>query len=201
MPQLLIATSNSGKLKEIQKIFADLPFTIITPANLNFPDGFDVEETGDSFAANAKLKAEGFGNKAQVLTLAEDSGLVVDALEGRPGIYSKRYGANDQERIEKLLAELVTVPASDRAARFICSAYLYDPIKKSYFTSDGKVEGIIASEPRGETGFGYDPIFIPTEIHHNTLTFAELGPDVKNTLSHRARAVAGIKRFLIDLKA
>jgi XTP/dITP diphosphohydrolase len=199
MIRLLLATTNPNKIREIGNIFTGLSIELVAPDQCHLPAAFEVEETGTTFAENARLKAQGYGHQTGLLTLAEDSGLIVDALDGRPGVYSKRYGDNDAVRNHKILDELKNVPESQRTARFICSAYLYSPDTKQFQTAEGIVEGIIAPEARGLSGFGYDPVFIPTEIHQNTLTFAQLGPEVKNRISHRARAMEGIKQYLVEL--
>lgn len=185
--KLLIATQNKGKQKEILQMVQDLDFECV------FPDGdFDVEETGETFEENAFLKAKAFSEKYGMMALADDSGLVVNALNGRPGVYSKRYGDNDLDRNTKLLLEMEN--HQDRSAYFIAVMCLYGEGVDQCF--EGKVEGSIAQEIRGKEGFGYDPIFIPEGYEK---TFAELGQDVKNTLSHRARALEKVKGELSTL--
>jgi XTP/dITP diphosphohydrolase len=187
MMEILLATQNKGKIKEIQEMLSGLPFTVIVPDS-----DFDVEETGTTFEENARLKAkafsEQFGNK---LALADDSGLVVDALEGRPGVYSKRYGSSDQDRNTKLLSELEQIDDEKRSARFISVIALFGQGIDEVF--EGRVEGKIAKSIRGNQGFGYDPIFIPEGYEQ---TFGELGSEVKNTLSHRAMALKQVLEFL-----
>lgn len=183
---LLLATQNPGKLREIQAILRDLDITVIAPST-----DFDVEETGETFEENAWLKAKGFSEKFDILTLSDDSGLIVDALDGRPGVYSKRYGKDDDERITKLLLEMEG--KEDRSARFISVMCLHGEGIDQCF--EGTVEGTIAQEARGKEGFGYDPIFIPEGYEK---TFAQLGNEVKNKLSHRARAMEKVKGYLRD---
>jgi XTP/dITP diphosphohydrolase len=149
----------------------------------------DVEETGDTFEENARIKALAYARASGLLTLADDSGLEVDALGGAPGVHSARYagpGADDAGRYRKLLAELADVPPKRRAARFRCVVALARPAG-ILSTAEGTVEGAIGFEPRGSHGFGYDPVFLVEG--HGGQTLAELPPDVKNAISHRARAV------------
>ena len=187
MTEILLATQNKGKVKEIQEMIKGLPYTVMIPDS-----EFDIEETGTTFAENARLKAKAFCQRfGNNLTLADDSGLVVDALDGRPGVYSKRYGNTDAHRNMKLLNELNFVPAEKRTARFVCVIALYGPGVDAVF--EGKVEGKIADSIRGNQGFGYDPIFIPNGYDN---TFGELGSEVKNTLSHRANALKLVLDFL-----
>src|SRR6185295_3565481 len=169
MRTLLIATRNRGKLKEIKKLLEDLPFNIVDLSQ--FPSIETVEESGDTFADNASLKATGYARQAGVLTLADDSGLMVDALDGAPGVHSARYageGASDNERTEKLLRALTDVPQSQRGARFVSVIAIAQNEGKAVNMSMGECKGEIAREPRGDGGFGYDPIFIP---EGSTLTF------------------------------
>jgi XTP/dITP diphosphohydrolase len=165
----------------------NVPVEIIVPNS-----DFDVEETGMTFEENAILKARAYSEKfPEVFVLADDSGLVVDALDGRPGVYSKRYGDTDEHRNAKLLSELKDVSNSERTARFVSVIALIGQGVEEVF--EGVVEGAIGFEARGEDGFGYDPVFIPEGYKK---TFAELGTEVKNTLSHRARALEKVKKFL-----
>lgn len=187
MTKLLLATQNQGKINEIKQILHDLQIEVMTAD----PD-FDVEETGATFEENALLKANGFSQKYPgVLVLADDSGLIVDALDGRPGVYSKRYGSSDFERNTKLLAELKNIEENKRTARFVSVMALVGVGVRQVF--EGTVEGTISTEIRGQNGFGYDPVFIPAGYEQ---TFAELGTDVKNTMSHRARALEKVKYYL-----
>lgn len=194
LQKLLIASTNQGKIAEIQKIFSDLNIKIVTPTDVGIDPNFDVEETGTTFKANATLKAKAFAKLSHLSTLADDSGLVVDALDGRPGVYSHRYGPTDQARNHKLLSELKNVPSSRRTARFVAAIVIYDPNTNKTLTAQGLVEGTIADSSKGSDGFGYDPIFIPTE--GDGRTFAEFTAEEKNAISHRARALQQIKTLL-----
>jgi XTP/dITP diphosphohydrolase len=186
MPKLLIATSNRGKLEEIQALLADLPVILVTPADLGLK--LHVEETGDTYAENAALKAQAYAQASGLPTLADDSGLEVAALDGAPGLYSARYApqenATDADRRAYLLANLKGF-SRPWDARFICVVALTysggDPV-----FYEGICPGEIIPEERGTNGFGYDPIFL---VENTSLTMAELPMAEKNTLSHRARAV------------
>src|ERR1044071_9525213 len=159
MRTLLIATRNRGKLKEIQKLLEDLPFKIVDLSQ--YPSIETVKESGDTLAANASLKASVYARQAGVLTLADDSGLMVYALGGAPGVHSARYageGASDGERTEKLLWALADTPKSQRGARFASVIAIAQNDGKIVNVSSGECSGQIASEPRGNRGFGYDPI-------------------------------------------
>jgi len=199
MRTLLIATRNRGKLKEIKKLLEDLPFNLVDLSQ--FPSIETVEESGDTFADNASLKATGYARQAGVLTLADDSGLMVDALDGAPGVHSARYageGASDNERTEKLLRALTDVPQSQRGARFVSVIAIAQNEGKAVNMSMGECKGEIAREPRGDGGFVYDPIFIPES---STLTFGQLEAAEKNRISHRARALSKAAAFLRALTA
>src|SRR2546421_7598004 len=199
MRTLLLATRNRVKLKEIKKLLDDLPFNIVDLSR--YPSIEIVEESGDTFAANACLKASGYARQAAVLTLADDSGLIVDALDGVPGVHSARYAgerASDGERTEKLLRALAEVPPSQRGARFVSVIAIAQNEGKIVNMSVGECKGAITREPRGYGGFGYDPIFIPEGF---TLTFAQLEAAEKNRISHRARALSKAAGFLRALTA
>ena len=199
MIELTVATRNSHKTREIQHILG-LEFRV---GDLGaHPEISEIRETGTSFEENAKLKALAASRQLAALVIADDSGLEVDALGGAPGIYSARYaGANATERdkIQKLLGELARVRATDdqRRARFRCVVALAHN-GKLLGTFEGVVEGRIADQMRGDAGFGYDPIFIPEGFEQ---TFGELAPDVKNTISHRAKAMraAAVKLHQLQL--
>ncbi|MEJ2210979.1 MAG: XTP/dITP diphosphatase [Anaerolineae bacterium] len=191
MTKLLIATNNPGKVREYEELLKDLPTVEIT-----FPTreglALEVEESGQTFEENARLKATAFCAAAGLPTLADDSGLEVDALHGAPGVRSARYagpGANDVDRYRKLLAELAGVPPERRSARFRCVVALALPDGRVH-TAAGACEGEIGFAPRGEFGFGYDPVFIVAGQEGRTM--AELAPEVKNRISHRARAVEAL---------
>jgi XTP/dITP diphosphohydrolase len=189
LDKLLVATNNPGKIREYRELLEGLPETV----DMTFPaqEGIDleVEESGDTFAENARIKATAYAQASGLLTLADDSGLEVDALGGAPGVRSARYagpGATDADRYRKLLAELAGIPPGQRAARFRCVVVLALPDGRTY-TADGTCEGEIGFTARGEHGFGYDPVFIVEGYGGKTL--AELGSEEKNRISHRARAV------------
>ncbi len=186
MLEILVATANRGKLHEIQSLLADLPLRLLIPADLGL--SLEVAETGDTYAANAALKASAFARLAGLLTLADDSGLEVDALGGLPGVRSARFsplpGANDADRRSYLLAQLDGKPRP-WTAHFHCTVALAEADgETTYF--EGDCPGEIIPGERGTNGFGYDPIFLLPELGR---TMAELSMDEKNQLSHRARAI------------
>lgn len=196
---LLVATLNKGKLRELQELLSDLPFVLLSLED--FPGIETIPETGSTFLANASLKASGYARQAGVLTLADDSGLVVDALGGRPGVYSARYAGEDTSdaaRVDKLLDEIRDTEISKRTARFVSVTAIAASDGLVLNASQGICEGHIALEPRGAQGFGYDPVFLPETYN---LTFAELTPQIKNQLSHRARSLKGTRDFLLALTA
>ncbi|MBN1660464.1 MAG: RdgB/HAM1 family non-canonical purine NTP pyrophosphatase [Anaerolineae bacterium] len=190
MVQLLVATNNRGKMREYKEILEEgLPPEIEITFPVHEGLDLDVEETGETFEENARLKAEEFARVSGLLTLADDSGLEVDALGGAPGVYSARYagpGTTDATRYRKLLGELADVPLEARSARFRCVVALAGP-EGVIGIAQGAVEGKIGVEPRGSMGFGYDPVFIVDG--YDGLTMAELPPTEKNRISHRARAL------------
>ncbi len=199
MTELVIATRNVGKVKELAELLADLPIRL---HNLNnFTNNFEPEETGATFAENAALKARSYALQTGVRALADDSGLEVEALNGAPGIFSARYAgiaASDQDRIEKLLAELGD--NENRRARFVCAMAVADEKGDIEFTAEGICEGRIAFTASGNGGFGYDPIFVPDGFSE---TFGELSNEVKQQISHRKRAIdkiiQQIRRFYANL--
>ena len=191
----MIATRSKGKFPEIIAVLAGLPFEFI---NLNdipeLPRGYEVEEPATTFEGNAIIKAMTLGKKTGLLTLADDSGLEVDALGGAPGVYSARYApGSDEDRYNKLLQALSDVPGEKRTARFRCVIALYDPSSDRVRTCDGSVEGSMLTEPRGTNGFGYDPIFFTTELQK---TMAQATLEEKNTMSHRGRALQKARAIL-----
>jgi len=195
--KLLIATHNPGKVLEYEELLADLDLEITFPAREGLD--LDVVESGKTFEENARLKALAYARASGLLTLADDSGLEVDALGGAPGVRSARYAgpqASDADRYRQLLAALADVPAGQRAARFRCVVALAQP-DGALLTADGECEGEIGFEPRGEHGFGYDPVFVVQGYGGQTM--AELAPDVKNRISHRARAVLAARPLLQKL--
>lgn len=193
MKSFIIASNNAHKVSELDRILKPLGITALTAkqAGVNLSE---VEETGSTFAENARLKAEAAFKKCGMPSIADDSGLMVDALNGAPGVYSARYageGASDGDKINKLLTELKDVPENDRTAAFVCSICCILESGEIIEVS-GRCEGKIAFEPKGEGGFGYDPVFIA----ENGKSFAELSSDEKDKLSHRGNALRALKAEL-----
>jgi XTP/dITP diphosphohydrolase len=185
MVDLLIATTNLHKLEEYGQIFADLPVKLHSLRDVNID--IDVEETGETFRENALLKAKFYAQESGMLALADDSGLEVAALNGEPGVRSARYagpGASDLDRINLVLKKLEGVPMHERLARFVCSIALARPDGTSEVV-EGYLNGVIEHEPRGDNGFGYDPIFF---VLDENATIGELPAERKNQISHRAVA-------------
>jgi XTP/dITP diphosphohydrolase len=192
---LLIATSNKDKVAEIAEILAGLDLHLLSLDDLLQPHP-PVEETATTFDGNASLKAEYYCAQTGLISLADDSGLEVDALGGRPGVYSARYGGqgkSSEEQIAMLLEELKDVPEERRRARFVCSIAIAGIGKTEIFT--GRCEGLVAFSPRGDAGFGYDPIFFDPQLGR---TFAELTREEKAERSHRGKALRQARRFLIE---
>jgi XTP/dITP diphosphohydrolase len=187
--QLLIATTNKGKLEEISDLLKALPCKLVTPDDIHMD--IEVEENGSSYIENARLKALEYCQASQMPTIADDTGLEVAALHGQPGLYSARFtgshNASDQERRQYLLAKLTKHPRP-WDARFVCAVVLAFPSGK-IFSYENSCEGEIIPEERGSQGFGYDPIFLFPQLG---LTMAELSLDEKNRISHRAKAIRGI---------
>jgi XTP/dITP diphosphohydrolase len=185
--ELLVATTNPGKVHELEKLLgsvADLRLRSLK----DFPDLAVAEEDGATFEANATAKALHYCRLSGLPTVADDSGLVVDALGGRPGVHSSRYAPSDAERIAKLLREIEGVEWPRRTARFICAAAFAIPLPEVHIhaLTTGVLEGHIALEPKGTFGFGYDPIFYVEALGCH---LAEVPPETKNSLSHRAQAI------------
>ena len=195
--KLLVATQNKGKVKEYQHMLANIDDLEIIDLNAVGLGHMDVEETGTAFEENARLKAQAYANASGLLTMADDSGLVVDALDGRPGIYSARYGGvglDDVGRRHKLLTDLAHIPQDKRSARFVCVIALVNPIMKRFEIMRGICEGSITFEERDNgKGFGYDPIFQPTGYER---TFGELDAQTKNSISHRGQAARKLLAYL-----
>ena len=194
--RLLIATNNPGKVREYDDLLQGLGLVLCGLADMGI-DG-QVDETGHTFDENARLKAQAYCQASHLLTLADDSGLQVTVLGGAPGVHSARYagpGASDADRIHKLLAALDGVPWDGRAARFRCVIALAWP-DGHLETFEGQCEGVIALQPRGTNGFGFDPVFYLPELN---CTMAELPIDVKNHISHRGRAAALVRKRLKGL--
>ena len=185
--KLVVATGNPGKLEEIQEYLMELPWKLeLKPAEI------DVDETETSFIANARLKASEVAKAVGKWSIADDSGLAVDALNGAPGIYSARYGNTDKNRIDRLLKELSNI--DNRQAKFICAIAIANPNGKIVLETEGRCHGEILKSPRGSNGFGYDPIFyVPSQRQ----TFAEMSSKTKSQISHRGVA---FKQIMPELK-
>lgn len=182
MKQLVVATSNPGKLEEMQTYLADLDCELVLK-----PPELEVEETGTSFRENAQLKARTIAQALGKCAIADDSGLAVSALNGAPGIYSARYAATDEERIARLLRELEN--ASNRAAEFVCAVAIALPDGTIALERERSCKGEILTTPRGNNGFGYDPVFYFPALQQ---TFAEMEPTLKQKVSHRGLAFSAL---------
>ncbi len=190
--KLVVATNNQGKVKELKKLLEPLGFE---PVSLR-DEGIEIEvvEDGETFAENARLKAEAVYNIVHCPVIADDSGLEIDFLDGAPGIYSARYAgenATDKERMEKVLSELEGTDESLRTARFVCALYCILDDETEYSVI-GTCDGVIGNKPVGENGFGYDPIFVLPDGR----TMAELDASEKNKISHRANALRRLAEVL-----
>jgi XTP/dITP diphosphohydrolase len=194
--EVIIATKNAGKAKEFQSLFAEKGIEV--KSLLDFDNVPDINETGKTFVENAVLKAEAIANYFNKIVIADDSGLAVDALDGKPGVYSARYAGeqkNDQANIEKVLAELKGVPFEQRTARFHCALAVAIPQGRTVVV-EGTCEGYITEEARGTNGFGYDPIFY---VPDKQKTMAELSKEEKNKISHRANALKELQKVWDEL--
>ena len=190
---LVIASGNKGKIGEFKKLLDDFPIDLLTQ-----PVGFEIEETGSTFMENARIKAIAVSQATGNLSLADDSGLSVEALGGAPGIYSSRYASSDKQRIEKLLAELK--PFSNRKAKFECALCIASG-EKVLIEVSGFCEGLITFFPKGQNGFGYDPIF---EVFGLGETYAEMDHEKKKHIGHRGNAfkllIPKLKQLLGSMK-
>lgn len=198
MKEVVIATKNPGKAKEFKTFFAKYDINAVSLPELSKAIE-DVDETGTTFDENAALKAEQIAELLQTPVLADDSGLVIDALDGQPGIYSARYAGepkDDQANIDKVFDELHGVESANRTARFICVLAVAVPGDKTIFKT-GYCEGKILASQSGHNGFGYDPIFIPEGY---TKTMAELSPEEKNKISHRSHAMTQLEDWVNHLQ-
>jgi XTP/dITP diphosphohydrolase len=196
--RLVIATRNEGKAAEIRELLGEIPLQLLSLSD--FDRAGDAEEPEDSYAGNAICKAQYYSLATGEMVLADDSGLEVNALEGKPGVLSARYAgpnATDNERRLKLLHELATSNSPDRRARFVCAVAVSLKDGIILKVTESICEGSIGKEPRGDSGFGYDPIFVPSGYSQ---TFGELPEEVKNQISHRAKAVALMREFLLTEK-
>ena len=195
--KVLVASNNKGKLKEFNKILGELGIECISMNDAGID--IDVEETGTTFLENAKIKAEAIYKIAKIPTVSDDSGLCVDALGGEPGVYSARYAGehgNDEKNNEKLLANLKNIPPEKRTARFMSVVYLVLD-DNTAISAQGTAEGFIIDDPKGENGFGYDPIFFSPTLGK---TFAQASVEEKNAISHRGSALRELKRKLSAIK-
>jgi XTP/dITP diphosphohydrolase len=194
--KLLLATNNPGKVKEYHALLQQLPVELVTPQDINVT--IEVAETGVTYAENARLKALALAKISHLVSLADDSGLEVDALNYEPGIRSSRYagvGATDEHRVKYLLRKLESVPLDKRTAHFICVIAIATPEGKVE-TCTGERAGLITFEPRGNRGFGYDPVFLLPEFGK---TMAELPMSIKNVISHRYKAAQQVPDILRKL--
>ncbi|EHC08900.1 RdgB/HAM1 family non-canonical purine NTP pyrophosphatase [Fischerella thermalis] len=190
MKLLVVATGNPGKLREMQAYLSDSGWELKLK-----PEDLEIEETGDTFAANACLKASLVAKATGNWAIADDSGLEVDVLNGVPGVYSARYGKTDAERITRLLKELGD--EVQRQAQFVCVVAIARPDGAIVLQSEGICRGEILYSPRGDGGFGYDPVFYVPEMQ---MTFAEMTPELKRSISHRGKAFASLLQKLPDLE-
>lgn len=193
LPKLLLATNNAGKVREYRSLLEGIPFELVTPADL----GIDmaVAENGATYEENARIKASAFAKESRLFTLADDSGLEVEALNGEPGVMSARYAgeaASDTDRVNYLLDKLKNVPKEKRTAQFRCVIAIAKVDGSGEFC-EGECKGIITFSPRGENGFGYDPVFYFPELGK---TMAELAVDLKNRISHRGKAAQKARTIL-----
>ncbi len=196
MKEIIIATKNAGKAKEFEHIFK--PYNVRVKSLLDFEEMDDIVEDGKTFEANALIKVRAIANQFNQMVLADDSGLEVDTLDGRPGVYSARYageGRNDEDNILKVLHELEGVPTDERGARFVCALAIVTP-QGDEVVVRGTCEGRILTECLGTEGFGYDPIFY---LPHLSKTMAQLPKSEKNVLSHRADAFVKLQPYLEKL--
>ena len=184
MKELIFASHNKGKIAEIKQLLEPFAIRVLSSEDVNLPD---VEETGKTFEENAKLKALTIAKLQNTVCLADDSGLCGDALDGRPGVYSARYAPNRdfQKAMQKLLSEMFQSKNPSRKAHFSCVLVLAYP-DGQYFSFEGRIDGQIATMLQGNNGFGFDPVFIPNGYQQ---TFAQLGSEIKNKISHRACAL------------
>jgi len=196
-PLLVLGTSNRGKGRELAGLLAEVKLELLTLAD--FPDAIDVVEDGETFADNARLKATQQARHLDRWVLAEDSGLMVDALDGAPGVYSARYSgpnATDESNNGRLLEQLGRTPLEKRTARYVCHVALCDPSGAIRAETESFFSGRILFEPEGSHGFGYDPLF---EVVEYGRSFGVLGPEVKARLSHRAKAARQLIPALVEL--
>ena len=196
MQKLLVGTRNDSKMAELKDLLRELPFELVFLDQVGITQ--EVEETEDTFEGNAVLKAECYGRIANMITVADDSGIEVDALNGEPGVLSARYGGeglNDKDRNDLLLENLSEFEGTGLSARFKCVVAVYNP-EDGTEVFEGKIEGIITHEPRGENGFGYDPLFFYPQKRK---TLAEISAKEKHVISHRGKAVRKAAKYLYSV--
>lgn len=195
MEKIVIATKNKGKVNDFKAIFQPLGYEVVSMFDV--APNMEIEETGCTFEENAVLKAEALAKSLNMMVIADDSGLEIDALGGEPGVYSARYAGDhdDEANIEKVLKKMEHVPNDKRTARFVCVLAIASPNFKTY-TVKGTCEGLITKEKRGTNGFGYDPIFYVPNLGR---TMAELSAEEKGTISHRGNAIRQLKDKLPQL--
>jgi len=195
MTKFVLASNNKGKLREFNDMFASMSINVLPQSEFNIEE---IEETGLSFVENAILKARNAALHSGLPAIADDSGIEVDALQGAPGIYSARFagvGASDADNLKKLLKELEGVPTAERSARFQCLlVYMRHANDPTPVICQGTWEGVILESPQGENGFGYDPVFFVPEKNCSS---AELDADVKNSMSHRGKALQLLSKQLV----
>jgi XTP/dITP diphosphohydrolase len=192
MPRLVIATTNAGKVIEIQSALGNVPLWSLEPIPSDTPS---IEETGETFLENAILKAEHYSGLVDQLTLADDSGLCVAALGGRPGVHSARYAPDPPSRIKRILQEMTPIPDGKRDAVFYCALALARA-GRTIWTVQGEISGVIAHAAAGTGGFGYDPVFLLPELNR---TMGEMSTEFKNLHSARGKAIAELRKFLLSL--
>lgn len=196
MKEIIIATKNKGKAKDFEQLLEPMGYKVLTLHDV--APHMDVEETGETFEANAILKAEAIAQELQATVIADDSGLEIDALDGEPGVYSARYSGderNDESNIDKVLQKMLQVPDSEKTARFRCVLALASPGKETILF-EGTCEGLITDERKGENGFGYDPIFYVPALDK---TMAEMKPSEKASVSHRGNAIRELGKAMPGL--
>ena len=196
MKRIIAATKNKGKIREIEAITSEFGMSVISRDDAGVP-GVEVEETGSTFEENSRIKAEAIMKLCGEITIADDSGLEVDCLGGAPGVLSARFAGkdgDDKANNEKLIAMVSEYPEGERTARFVSVITMVFPEGK-VLQARGTVEGHIVTEPKGEGGFGYDPLFVP-EGHNRT--FGEFKPEEKNAISHRANALRKLRDLLLE---
>jgi XTP/dITP diphosphohydrolase len=196
--KLLVATRNSGKVREFSRMLSEMPFEVVGLDDLGIT--LEVEETGSTFEENALLKATAYARESGELTLADDSGLEIDSLNGEPGVFSARYGGeglDDEGRVQLVLDKMKHLPGWERTARFVAVlALVGDEVPNGLATSEGVLEGAIMHEPIGDNGFGYDPVFW---LASHVKTTAQLTGEEKDEISHRAAALRGLTAMLESL--